>query len=110
PYRLRGESNLDQRLEKSRSPNGEWCSTLPGPKTLSPADPCNKVALDAILCRGGARTIHQHSRQKYRERYGGSYARQRRPMLPLRDNLLHWRSGRSICTSKPQYWLTKDVS
>src|SRR5438094_3219780 len=27
-----GESNLDQRAAKSRSPNGEWSSTLPSPR------------------------------------------------------------------------------
>ena len=27
-----GESNRDQRPAKSRSPNGEWSSTLPGPR------------------------------------------------------------------------------
>src|SRR5207237_4770801 len=32
PYRLGGERNLDQRPAKSRSPNGEWSSTLPSPR------------------------------------------------------------------------------
>src|SRR5271156_1706410 len=43
PVEASERSNLNQRLEKSRSPKGEWCSTLPGPKTVSPVDPCNKV-------------------------------------------------------------------
>src|SRR5712671_6582142 len=32
PVEAWGESNLDQRPAKSRSPNGEWSSTLPSPR------------------------------------------------------------------------------
>jgi hypothetical protein len=71
---------------------------------------CRLDALDAILRRGGARTIHQHSHQRFRERYGASYARQRRPMLRLPDNLLQWRSGRLIGSSKSQCSPTTDAS
>src|SRR5256714_14329284 len=32
PVEAWGEDNLDQRPAKSRSPNGEWSSTLPSPR------------------------------------------------------------------------------
>src|SRR5271156_1072803 len=58
PVKAWGKSNLDQRPAKSRSPNGEWVLYATQPKTLSPADPCNKVhqrASSACCGRAGQR-------------------------------------------------------
>src|SRR5437868_2822474 len=53
PVEAWGESNLDQRPAKSRSPNGESSSTLPGPRRsaqLIRATRCQKIVLHKAAC------------------------------------------------------------
>src|SRR5207248_7726514 len=48
-----GESNLDQRAAKSRSPNGEWSSTLPSPRRSTQLIHATRSfhAANAAICR-----------------------------------------------------------
>src|SRR5271170_4875562 len=58
PVEAWGESNLDQRSAKSRSPNGEWSSTLPSPRRsaqLIRATRCRHAVFDVIAGEEGIR-------------------------------------------------------